>query len=92
MTDSHDKQQKLQAVPEGVDAICDVFKPVWLAGQEQEVATLEYATARAPQAWFSPNGNNLFVYSNQTLQVYEAPSFAEIERADASQELVGERP
>jgi hypothetical protein len=49
------------------------------------VATLEYATARGAQAWFSPNGNNLFVYSNQTLQVYEAPSFAEIERVDASQ-------
>ena len=56
------------------------------------MATLEYATARGSQAWFSPNGNNLFVYSNRTLQVYEAPSFAEIERVDASQELVGERP
>jgi hypothetical protein len=64
---------------------------VWLCdprpGQEQEVATLEYATARGAQAWFSPNGNNLFVYSNHTLQVYEAPSFAEIERADASDTL-----
>jgi WD40 repeat protein len=69
---------------------------VWLcdprAGQEQEVATLEYATARGAQAWFSPNGNNLFVYSNQTLQVYEAPPFSEIERIDAGQELVGKRP
>ena len=69
---------------------------VWLCdprtGQEQEVATLEYARARGAQACFSPNGNNLFVYSNHTLQVYEAPSFAEIDRADASQELVGERP
>ena len=69
---------------------------VWLCdprtGQEQEVATLEYAKARGAQACFSPNGNNLFVYSNQTLQVYEAPPFSEIERVDASQELVGERP
>jgi WD40 repeat protein len=68
---------------------------VWLcdprAGQEQEVATLEYATARGAQAWFSPNGNNLFVFSNHTLQIYEAPSFAEIERLDASQELDGKR-
>jgi WD40 repeat protein len=59
---------------------------VWLCdprtGQEQEVATLEYATARGAQAWFSPNGNNLFVYSNHTLQVYEAPPFSEIEKAD----------
>jgi hypothetical protein len=32
---------------------------------------------------FSPNGNNLFVYANKTLHVYEAPSLSEIEMEDA---------
>ena len=37
MTDSHDKQQKLRAAPERVDAFCDAFEAAWLAGHQPRI-------------------------------------------------------
>ena len=59
---------------------------VWLcdATTGQEVGRLKCLPGMRLQVRFSPKGNNLFVYSDKTLQIYEAPSISEIELAEAS--------